>query len=126
MASADPRHRLGRAGEKEAERFLRRRGLKVLARRFDTPRGEIDLIMKDGQTIVFVEVKTLQSRQHADPQDAVTPRKQRHLAAAAHCYLHQRRLLEHPARFDIVAVIIPEDGPTEVDHFTDAFSPPNW
>src|SRR3712207_7747855 len=71
---------LGDQGEREAARFLRRRGLRILVRNYRTPQGEIDLIARDGATPVFVEVK---SRRRGTPAEAVTPEKQRKLTLAA-------------------------------------------
>lgn len=119
----DPRHKLGQEGERLAERFLRKNGYKTLARRFNTPVGEIDLVMRDRQTIVFVEVKTRSDRTVAEPQDAVGAVKQRKLARAAGWFIHHKRFDHKPCRFDVVAVVIPGDGPAQIEHFPDAFLP---
>ena len=110
-------------GERLAERHLRRKGLKLLARRFSAPVGELDLVMRAGQTIVFVEVKTQRSRVQQDPQEQVTPAKQRKLHRIAQWYLRAKGWEERPGRFDIVAVVIPEEGPAEIEHIEDAFVP---
>ncbi len=123
---SDARHELGLRGERLAEKHLRRAGCKTLARRFSTPVGEIDLVMADGETIVFVEVKTQRDRAFQDPELRVTPAKQRKLIRAARWYLHHRRLDDVPCRFDVVAVVLPPGGPAEVTHFADAFVPGRW
>jgi len=118
---------LGREGERLAEKYLRRRGFKTVVRRFATPVGELDLVMLDGQTVVFVEVKTLRSRQFADPQDAIDREKIGHLARAARWFLQSRRWYDRPCRFDAVAVTVPVVGDAEIEHFPDAFEPPtSW
>lgn len=122
-AADDPRHQLGRAGERLAEQFLTKRGLKVVVRNHSTPVGEIDLIMRDGPTLVFVEVKTRRDRDLADPEDAVRPDKQRHMAKTARWFIHTRGWDNRPCRFDIVAVTLPENGLPEIEHFPDAFIP---
>jgi putative endonuclease len=119
----DSRPQLGLAGERLAERFLRRQGLKVLERRYATPVGELDLVMRAGETIVFVEVKTRRSRALADPQDAVSGPKRRKLLRCAGWYLRRRGWQDRPCRFDVVAVVLPEDGPAEIEHFPAAFVP---
>ena len=81
---------LGDRGERAAARFLRRRGLKVITRGYRTAQGEIDLIAREGRTLVFVEVKT---RRRGQPAEAVTPEKQRRLAAAALQFLKRFDLL---------------------------------
>lgn len=122
----DPRHQLGRAGEKLAEDYLRGRGLKLLERRFSTPAGEIDLIMRDGGTLVFVEVKTRSDEQYARPQDAVGLLKQRRLLRAARWYLARRGLAAAPCRCDVVAVVFDERGQPHLTHLAGAFTPPRW
>lgn len=119
----DERQQLGRAGELLAAKFLRRRGLKTIARRFNTPAGEIDLIARDGETIVFVEVKTRRDRKLADPQDAVGAAKRRRMTRAARWFLHHKRCEDRPCRFDVVAIVLPPTGEPEIEHFPAAFAP---
>ncbi len=121
--SADPRHELGRRGEQLAEKYLRKNGLKTVARHYGTPVGELDLVMRDGATLVFTEVKTRRDRKHADPQDAVGYDKQRCLTRAARWFIHRKGWEDRPCRFDMVAVIVPLDGEPEIEHFPDAFPP---
>lgn len=120
----DPRHQAGLEGEAIAETALRRAGMKLLARRFNRPAGEIDLVMRDRGTIVFVEVKTQRSERWSDATDRVTPAKQRKLACAARRFLAEHRLCSAPCRFDVVVVTLGEPGarPT-LRHFPDAFTP---
>ena len=113
---------LGDEGERAAARFLRRRGLRVITRNYRTPYGEVDLIAREGNTLVFVEVKT---RREGHPAEAVTPEKERRLTLAALGFLRRFRLLEQPSRFDVVAVVWPEsDSPPAIEHFPNAFEPP--
>lgn len=118
------RQEAGRAGERLAERFLQRRGLKTIARRYSTPTGELDLVMRDGDTIVFVEVKTRSSRDLVDPEDTLRARQRRHLLKAARWFIHRRRCDDQPCRFDVVAVVLPPEGEPQIEHFPDAFTPP--
>lgn len=118
--------RLGVAGEREAARFLKRLGYRILQANHRQKRGEIDLIALDGQTIVFVEVKTWRSDAVADPSEAVDLRKQRFLTRAALIYLKREGLMEHGARFDVVSVVWPEadrtqNKPPKIRHFINAF-----
>jgi putative endonuclease len=122
----DARKELGLQGERVAEAFLRKRGLKSIARRFSTPVGEIDLVMRAAETVVFVEVKTLRDRTFKDPQDQVRHSKQRKLVKAAKWFLTRRRWTDKPCRFDVVAVVLPEAGEPEVEHFPEAFMPERW
>ena len=119
----DDRAQLGRAGEKHAERFLRRQKYRIVTRNYQCPLGEIDLIALDGPTVVFVEVKTRGSRDHSDPQDAVTPDKQRRMTRTAEFFLKHTRSEGRACRFDVVAITSNQDDPPEIEHFPDAFSP---
>lgn len=115
---------VGDLGERLAARHLKRLGLRIVARQYRTRRGEIDLIARDGSQIVFVEVKSRRANQPGHPTDAITPAKQKKLTELALAYLKQHRLLEHRARFDVVAVTIA--NPVEqsrIEHFPDAFPP---
>ncbi|MFQ5807441.1 MAG: YraN family protein [Phycisphaerae bacterium] len=123
---SDTRSELGLQGERLAEAFLRKRGLKTLARRFATPVGEIDLVMREAETVVFVEVKTLRDRTFKDPQDQVKLPKQRKLLKAAQWFLNRKRWTDKPCRFDVVAVVLPEQDEPEIEHFPDAFVPERW
>ncbi len=110
---------LGDRGERLAARHLRRQGLRIIVRGFRTPQGEVDLIARDGQTLVFVEVK---ARRQGVPAEAVTREKQRRLTLTALAFLKRHKLLEHPCRFDVVAIVWPDDRrPPAIEHFRDAF-----
>ena len=96
---------LGNEGERLAARFLRRQGYKILARRYRTALGEIDLIARDGKWIVIVEVKTRRSDAAGQPHEAVDMHKQAQLTRLALAFLKRHHLLEHPARFDVVSIV---------------------
>jgi putative endonuclease len=117
-----PKKTLGQRGEAAAARYLRRRGYRVLARSHRFGPGELDLVMLDRETIVFVEVKTRRSHGAGHPAEAVDDDKQRRLTRLAVTFLKRHRLLERPARFDVVAVIWPEGKwfPT-IEHIPNAF-----
>jgi putative endonuclease len=93
--------------------------MRVILRGYRTPQGEIDLVARDGDTIVFVEVK---ARRRGDPAEAVTPEKQRRLTLAALHFLKKHRLLEQKCRFDVVAIVWPDDHALPaIEHFRAAF-----
>ena len=102
------RQTLGKLGEDRAVRELERRGYAILARRYRTRHGEIDIVADDDGTIVFVEVKAREGDEHGGAAAAVTARKQRRLTAMAVDYLARNRVTDRPCRFDVVAI----DGPT--------------
>jgi putative endonuclease len=112
---------LGARGEAVAARYLRRLGYRILGRQVHLPSGELDLVALDGRVIVFVEVKTRESDEHGRPDDAVTPDKQRRLTRLAVTFLKRHGLVEHPARFDVVAVTWPSGGKPRIEHFRNAF-----
>jgi putative endonuclease len=110
---------LGDRGEREAARFLRARGLRIWRRGYRTDHGEIDLIARDGDALVFVEVK---ARRRGVPAEAVTLEKQRRLTLAALHFLKKHDLLEQRCRFDVVAIVWAEDStPPRIEHIRDAF-----
>jgi putative endonuclease len=100
----DPRQALGVSGENLACEELRRRGYEILERRYRTRFGEIDIIARDGQTIVFVEVKARLTDDFGGAAAAITGWKQRRIAGMAVDYLARRRLHECRCRFDVVAI----------------------
>ena len=119
----DARHALGLRGEQAAEKHLKRQGYKILGRRVRTRLGELDLVAVDRRTVVFVEVKTWHATSgFAHPADAVDLRKQRQITRAAVAFLKRRGLLEHPARFDVVAITwTPESRRPKIEHIKNAF-----
>jgi putative endonuclease len=121
MAWPDERQTLGIHGEDLACRELERRGCAVLARRYRTRAGEIDIVARDGATIVFVEVKARRHDRFGGPAAAVVPRKQRRIAQMAADYLCRRRLHGRPCRFDVVTVDFQCDPP-RVEVYTHAFA----
>ena len=120
---------LGARGEKLARRFLKRQGLKILARNYRCPAGEADLIALDlstrhggcPETVVFVEVKARTSDRYVDPESAVDRRKRRKLRQVAAHYLAARHADGLNVRFDIVAIVSPPGGEPQIRHIVDAF-----
>jgi putative endonuclease len=117
-----PEHLLrGEAGERAARRALQQRGLKFLTANFRSRRGEIDLVFRDNDCLVFVEVKTRSSEEWTRPADAVDSRKRKLLSQAALDYL---KLLKNPPvkfRFDIVEVLLSDGKVREIRHLPNAF-----
>jgi putative endonuclease len=112
---------LGRRGEDATARYLRKRGYVIIARGHRDNIGEIDLIVVDGRTVVFVEVKTRTTHEAGHPADAVDLAKQRRLTRLALSYMKRHDLLECRARFDVVAVTWPNRGKPTIEHFKNAF-----
>ena len=98
------RQKLGKTGEDLACRELERRGYAIVARRYRRRGGELDIIARDGRTLVFVEVKARESHAFGDAAEAVTPVKRRRIAMLALDYMTRHRLLDCPCRFDVVSI----------------------
>jgi putative endonuclease len=95
---------LGRRGERAAERYLKRIGYRIVRRNFRAAGAEIDLVAMDGETLVFVEVKTRRGSGAGAPEEAVDARKQLRMRRAAEAFALQYRVGETGMRFDIVAI----------------------
>jgi putative endonuclease len=98
------RQQYGEASEALAARMLRKRGYRIVETNYRTHLGEIDIIARDGDTIVFVEVKARQSERFGGPKWAVTPRKQRKISMVALYYLKTTGQGQAKARFDVVSI----------------------
>lgn len=94
----------GKTGEDLAVAELERRGYAILERRYSSRHGEIDIVARDGEVTVFVEVKARATAEFGTAAEAVTPRKQRRLAALAVDYLARHHPANIPCRFDVVAI----------------------
>lgn len=110
----------GEAGEALAARLLRKKGYKILATNYRTRLGEIDIIARHRDTIVFVEVKARQSLHFGNPKWAVTPQKRRKISMVALYYLKTTGQSRSKARFDVVAIQSTAPQP-EVEIIQNAF-----
>jgi putative endonuclease len=117
-----PEHlRRGALGEKAAKQHLQQRGLKFLTANFRSERGEIDLIFRDVDCLVFVEVKTRSSEEWTRPAAAVNARKKRLLSQTALDYLRRLKNPQVKIRFDIVEVLLKDGAVNEVRHLPNTF-----
>ena len=110
---------LGKEGEDLAVSFCRKKGYKVLEKNYRTTFGEIDIIAKDGDGLVFIEVKTRTDNSFGYPFEAVNSRKREKIRRVALCFMKKYRQ-EVPARFDVLSIII-QEGKKRVEHIKDAF-----
>lgn len=117
-----PRDRaaLGRKGERAAVRYLRRAGFRILARNVRIGRYEIDIIARDGEVTVLVEVRTRGAADAVRPEETVGPVKQRHLRTATRMYMAREADPERNYRIDMVSVVAQERGKPEITHYRDA------
>ena len=111
----------GKLGEELAVDYLTGKGYKILERTWRNIHKEIDIIAKDGNFLVIVEVKTRQTDAYGEPDTAVTKHKQRMLIAAANAYI-ARKHLDVETRFDIISIVF-NDGEPVIEHIEDAFLP---
>lgn len=107
---------LGRYGEALAERHLAGLGMVVLDRNWRCRAGEIDLVLRDGETLVICEVKTRRSFDYGSPHEAVTSVKLERLHRLAAAWVEAHRATPDELRFDLVAVIRPRRGPSVIEH----------
>jgi putative endonuclease len=114
---------LGPRGENVAARFLRNHGLKIIQRNFRCEVGEIDIVAKEGKTLVFVEVKT-RAGDDPPPEVQVDEAKQRQLTKTAKLYLSRYGSPPPPARFDVVAVVWMAGRGPQIRHTPNAFDAP--
>lgn len=112
---------LGQQGEDLAAKTLKRSGYTILERNAHLGRYEIDIIAREGDTVAFVEVKTRRQDDIASPEANITSTKQLHLSRAAKIYMSRMDDAETYYRFDVMSVLIPEQGKPSVTIFRDAF-----
>ena len=105
------RQRLGESGENLAVSELERREYAILARRYRTRHGEIDIVANDGGTLAFVEVKARSTAEFGTAAEALTMWKKRRLTAMAIDYLARNRIADRPCRFDVVTIDACESDP---------------
>jgi putative endonuclease len=118
----DRRLILGRSGEDAAVEYLERLHFRILARGFRLLRGEIDIVARDGETIVFLEVKTRMSSDYGPPEEAVTAAKQRQIRRIAEGFLAKHRIgPDVPCRFDVLSLFIEGRSAPRIRHIRDAF-----
>lgn len=110
----------GKIGEELAVQFLQTKAYQILEQNWRYSRAEIDIIAKDGDVLVFIEVKTRSTDAFGKPEAFVTPKKKQFLQTAANVYMEE---IGHDweIRFDIISILLHPTRPAEVTHFEDAF-----
>lgn len=111
---------VGRWGEETAADYLRRRGYELIARNARTPYGEIDIIARQGDITVFIEVKTLTSSKNFFPEQNVTARKREHMLACAECYAAENNI--NHWQIDVIAVEGKQGLEPKLTHFENAIT----
>lgn len=112
---------LGVRGETIAAAYLKGQKFTIIERNFRCKAGEVDIIARDGNSFVFVEVKTRSNLSFGPPQLALTPFKQRQISKAALTWLAMKKLFGANARFDVIAILLPDHEVPVIDHIRNAF-----
>ena len=112
---------IGNDGEDAAAGYLRSKGWKILDRNFRSQQGEIDIIAKDKDVLVFVEVKNYSCRNYYPPALAITKDKKRCIIHAARLFIHRRNIKDINCRFDVVTILRDGDGGSKFEHYKAAF-----
>ncbi len=111
----------GRRGEEEAVAYLAKKGYSILERNYRYGHGEIDIIARAGDVLVFIEVKRRATRRFGGPEDAVTPWKRAQIRRIAAGYLAERGIEDCECRCDVIAIDALPGRPPVLRHITDAF-----
>lgn len=112
---------MGKAGQKAAETYLLKKGYSIIDRNFHTRSGELDIVARNEDYIVFVEVKARKGLEYGYPREAVTRTKQKRIIRTALVYLTQNHLTDSNIRFDVVEVLF-QHGQAYASHIKNAFT----
>jgi len=108
---SDERQRMGRWGEDQASLLLCRNGIDVVERNWRCRLGELDIVGRDEDIVVFVEVRTRSSARYGSPEESITMQKSHRLRKLAMCYMASHGLQDTPYRIDVIAVVVAQKQP---------------
>ena len=111
----------GDIGEEIAAGLLEDSGFEIIERNYRYGRGEIDIIAKDNDVLVFVEVKTRKNLEFGPPELAITKNKQRQIKKIAEAYLFENEIIDIDCRIDVIAILLKKNLPPEINHIKNAF-----
>lgn len=114
-------YELGKKGEDAAERYLIQQGYKIIERNYRSQQGEVDIIARDGQFLVFIEVKSYSFRSYGSPAGAVRKNKKQSIIHAAETYLYRNKVRDTFCRFDVLTIYRRMDGSRAIELYKDAF-----
>ncbi len=112
---------LGKYGEDLAAAYLKKKGFLIIVRNYRQKTGEVDIIANDGETLVFIEVKTRSSLLFGQPFEAVTPAKQKQLNRIALEYITRNKIKAQAARFDVISILIEKNKQPKINHLQNCF-----
>jgi putative endonuclease len=111
----------GNRGEDIAAEFLEGKGYEIIERNYHYGHGELDIIAKDEEILVFVEVKTRKNLEFGPPELAITKAKQRQVRKVAEAYMVEKKITDTDVRIDVVAILIQKNLPPKITHIENAF-----
>ena len=114
------RKAIGKTGEEAAARYLEKKGCGILERNVRTAYGEIDLIVLNGESLVFVEVKTRTSKAFGYPETGITELKRTHMVHCAEDYLQTHPEWQYPWQLDVISVELDQNGGVRIEWFENA------
>ncbi|MBN3032539.1 MAG: YraN family protein [Candidatus Saganbacteria bacterium] len=114
-------YEIGREGEAAAEVYLQQRGYRIIERNYRSQQGEVDLIAREGEFLVFVEVKNYSFRSYGAPAGAVRKNKRQSIIHAAQTYLYKNKINGTHCRFDVVTLYRRPDGSRAIELYKNAF-----
>ena len=114
-------YEIGRDGEDAAEIFLLQKGYKIIERNYRSHQGEVDIIAREGEFLVFVEVKNYSFRSFGTPAGAIRKNKKQSIIHAAQTYLYKKKLDNTYCRFDVVTIYRRPDGSRAIELYKNAF-----
>jgi putative endonuclease len=120
MALPPEKKEIGQRGEEMAVSFLKGLNYQILERNYRCKLGEVDIIARDNDTLVFIEVRTRSSLAFGLPQESINRRKRHQISKVALEFILRKKMKNTPARFDVIAISL-EPGKEKVDHIRDAF-----
>lgn len=112
---------VGNRGEELAVNLLKEKKFEIIERNYRYGHGEIDIIAKDGDIMVFIEVKTRKNLEFGPPEMSVTKNKQRQIRKIAGAYLIEKNIKDVDCRLDVVAILLNKNLPPEINHIENAF-----
>lgn len=118
---AEIKEKLGDRGEELAADLLNKMNYEIIERNYRFGRGEIDIIAKDNDELVFIEVKTRKNLEYGHPEFAVTKSKQRQIKRMAEAYLYEKEISDIDCRIDVIAILLKKNLPPEINHIKNAF-----
>lgn len=112
---------VGKEGENIAAKYLAEKGFEIVERNYHYSHGEIDIVARDKECLVFVEVKTRLNLKYGEPEYAINPKKIKQIKKMAELYLFDKEIEEANCRFDVVAILLEDETNPQITHYENAF-----